>query len=264
MGSYVGTLLDRNPNTPLIDIPYNYTYDTDGKGRKDWSGTQSQLWTSPQRNPQKTKFPYAITTVRVSGYTDERTGKFVQRARGEDRSGGQWYFEDELVMTYAGDKHNNNISMDGWTGGKILMTIYEAQAIGLTPAQILNFYNQDEQFKKIADQVGRTPSLFFEYRKDGSITGIYKPPIVPPPVPVQIPNPLSEPLQELHQQLIEAGLTPEIIQSALANPQLLQPAYAEPEVVVADPTGLHPDAKWMVLGVLGVGLLFAVILLRRK
>ena len=144
------------------------------------------------------------------------------------------------------------------------MTIYEAQAIGLTKAQILNFYRQDEQFDKIAKQVGRTPALFFTYRKDGSITGIYKPPIVPPPAPVQIPNPLSEPLQQLHQQLIDAELTPEIIQSALANPQLLQPAHAEPEVVVADPSGLHPDVKWMVLGVLGVGLLFAIILLRRK
>ena len=248
---YTITLRDRNPNTPMIDIPYDYTYDIDGKGRTDWSGTQSQLWTSPQRNPQKTKFPYGITSKKVG-----RTGV--------DTSGGQWYFEDELIFSYPADKFHNNIWMDGWTGGKILMTIYEAQAIGLTPDQILNFYRQDEQFKKIADQVGRTPSLFFEYRKDGSITGIYKPPIVPPPAPVQIPNPLSEPLQQLHQQLLEAELTPEIIQSALANPQLLQPAHAEPEVVVADPSGLHPDTKWIVLGVLGVGLLFAIIFLRRK
>ena len=42
MGSYVGTLLDRNPNTALIQIPYDYNYDTDGKSRKDWTGTQSQ------------------------------------------------------------------------------------------------------------------------------------------------------------------------------------------------------------------------------
>ena len=248
---YVSNLLDRNPNLQLIDIPYDYNYDTDHKNRKDWSGTQLQKWTSPQRDPQKTLFPYGITSKKVG-----RTGV--------DTSGGKWYFEDELIFATPADKYHNNSSMDGWTGGKILMTIYEAQAIGLTPAQILNFYNQDEQLKKIADQVGRTPSLFFEYRKDGSITGIYKPPIVPPPAPVQIPNPLSEPLQQLHQQLLEAELTPEIIQSALANPQLLQPAHAEPEVVVADPSGLHPDVKWMVLGVLGVGLLFAIILLRRK
>ena len=248
---YVSNLQERNPNLQLIDIPYDYNYDTDHKNRKDWSGTQIQRWTSPQRNPQKTKFPYYIKT------------KPITRGKVDD-SGGQWYFEDELIFSYPADKFHNNIWMDGWTGGKILMTIYEAQAIGLTPDQILNFYRQDEQFKKIADQVGRTPSLFFEYRKDGSITGIYKPPIVPPPAPVQIPNPLSEPLQQLHQQLLEAELTPEIIQSAIANPQLFQPAHAEPEVVVADPSGLHPDVKWMVLGVLGVGLLFAIIFLRRK
>ena len=261
---YVSNLLDRNPNLQLIDIPYSYTYDIRGKSRTDWSGTQSQRWTSRQRDPQKTLFPYGIKTERVSGYTNERTGKWTQKTRSEDRSGGQWYFEDELIFATPADKYHNNSSMDGWTGGKILMTIYEAQAIGLTPDQILNFYRQDEQFKKIADQVGRTPSLFFEYRKDGSITGIYKPPIVPPPAPVQIPNPLSESFQQLHQQIIDAELNPEIIQSALANPQLLQPAHAEPEVVVADPSGLHPDVKWMVLGVLGVGLLFAIILLRRK
>ena len=250
--SYVQTLHDRNPNLQLIDIPYDYNYDTDGKSRKDWSGTQTQRWTSPQRDPQKTLFPYGLSSIQKSRWVSE------------DTSGGKWYFEDELIFSTPADKFHNNISMDGWTGGKILMTIYEAQAIGLTPDQILNFYRQDEQFKKIADQVGRTPSLFFEYRKDGSITGIYKPPIVPPPAPVQIPNPLSEPLQQLHQQLLEAELTPEIIQSALANPQLLQPAHAEPEVVVADPSGLHPDTKWIVLGVLGVGLLFAIIFLRRK
>jgi len=248
---YTITLRDRNPNTPMIDIPYDYNYDTDHKNRTDWSGTQLQKWTSPQRDPQKTLFPYWLKTYKKN------------RASYDD-SGGQWYFEDELIFATPANKKSNNIHMDGWTGGKILMTIYEAQAIGLTKAQILNFYRQDEQLKKIADQVGRTPSLFFEYRKDGSITGIYKPPIVPPPAPVQIPNPLSEPLQQLHQQLLEAELTPEIIQSALANPQLLQPAHAEPEVVVADPSGLHPDVKWMVLGVLGVGLLFAIILLRRK
>ena len=249
--AYVQTLLERNPNLQLIDIPYDYNYDMDHKSRKDWSGDQLQRWTSPQRDPQKTLFPYGITSKKVG-----RTGV--------DTSGGKWYFEDELIFATPADKFHNNIYQDGWTGGKILMTIYEAQAIGLTKAQILNFYRQDEQFKKIADQVGRTPALFFTYRKDGSITGIYKPPIVPPPAPVQIPNPLSEPLQQLHQQLLEAELTPEIIQSALANPQLLQPAHAEPEVVVADPSGLHPDVKWMVLGVLGVGLLFAIIFLRRK
>ncbi len=96
-----------------------------------------------------------------------------------------------------------------------------------------------------------------EWERSSNIASISKytnPPIVPPPVPVQIPNPLSEPLQEHHQQLIYAESTPEIIPSA----------YAEPEVLVTDPSRLHPNVKWMVLGVLGVGLLFAIIFLRRK
>ena len=77
--------------------------------------------------------------------------------------------DDDEYPDNLANKRDNNIYMTGWTGGKILMTIYEAQAIGLTKAQILNFYRQDEQFKKIADQVGRTPALFFTYRKDGSM-----------------------------------------------------------------------------------------------
>ena len=89
-----------------------------------------------------------------------------------------------------------------------------------------------KEFNRISDVATKTIQL-------------YNPPIVPPPAPVQIPEPLSEPSTQL---------IPEIIQSA----------YAEPEIVVPDPTGLHPDAKWMVLGILATGLLFAIIFLRRK
>jgi hypothetical protein len=267
MGSYVGTLLDRNPNTPLIDIPYNYTYDTDGKVRKDWSGTQSQLWTSEQRNPQKVKFPYAIKSEKVCGYIDVR-GYFTNKCRGEDRSGGQWYFEDELVMTYAGDKRRNNISMDGWTGGKILMTKQQAFDMGLTPDQVLNYYKQDELFKKRADSVNRKPAFFFEYRKDGSIIGIFKPPIVPPPVVVAPPPALVE----LQQQLAEAQLTPQMIQQALSAPPP-EPVYIEIPAPVVEPASvgnLNPyqlkttiDPKWILLAVVGVGILSAMIFIMR-
>ena len=249
----------------LIDIPYDYKYDMDGKSRTDWSGKQSQRWTSPQRNPQKTKFPY--------GFSKETRIEYVSppgrnmKVTYDTTPGSAWYFEDELVMTYAGDKRSNNISMDGWTGGKILMTKQQAFDMGLTPEAVLNFYRQDEQFKIRADSVGRKPAFFFEYRKDGSIIGIYKPPIVPPPAPVQIPNPLTEPLQALHEQLIEAQLTPQIIQAAIANPQMVQPAPPPEPVPVSNvnpyqlTTTINP--KWILLAILGVGILSALIFIMR-
>jgi len=153
-------------NVRNLGVGHLTTQGTKGKTRKDWSGNQGQLWSDPQFPPQKTKFPYNIKSEKVCGYTDERTGKFINKCRGEDRSGGQWYFEQELIMTYAGDKRNFNISQDGYTGGKILMTIQQASQMGLSQSQIMNYYNQDKN----------TPSdfQFFEYRKDGSITGIKK------------------------------------------------------------------------------------------
>ena len=253
-------------NNPSV---YNLTYDLDQKGRKDWSGNQLQLWTSPQRTPMKTKFPYWVKTEQVSGYWNER-GKFTNRSRWEDRSGGKWYFEEELIFATPADKYRNNSSMDGYTGGKILMTKLEAAQMGLTPDQILNFYRQDEQFKKAADQVGREPAFFFEYRKDGSIIGMFKPPIVPPPAPVQVPNPLAEPLQVLHEQLIEAQLTPEIIQAAIANPQMVQPAPPpEPEPVPVSTVNPYQltttiEPKWILLAIVGVGILSALIFIMRR
>jgi hypothetical protein len=65
------------------------------------------------------------------------------------------------------------------------------------------------------------------------------------------------------------GGQPEITSFGVIDPPLPKkvvetPVVEPPVVVVADPSGLHPDVKWMVLGVIGVGLLFAIILLRRK
>ena len=149
------------------------------------------------------------------------------------------------------------------------MTRLEAAQMGLTPDQVINFYRQDQQFKKAADQIGRKPAYFFDYRSDGSIIGMFKPPIVPPPVPVQVPNPLTEPLQELHEQLIEAQLTPEIIQAAIANPEMVQPApppVPEPvPVSTVNPyqltTSIGP--KWILLAIVGVGILSALIFIMR-
>ena len=40
----------------LLTGEYSTTYDLDQKRRIDWSGTQMQTWTSPQRVPQKQNF----------------------------------------------------------------------------------------------------------------------------------------------------------------------------------------------------------------
>lgn len=118
----------------LLTGEYSTTYDLDQKSRRDWSGYQMQTWTSPQRAPQKTKFPYYIKTI--------RKGKATY-----DDSGGKWYFEDELIFATQGDKRNNNVYMDGYTGGLILMTKYEARDMGLTEAQVIANYRSDQAQK---------------------------------------------------------------------------------------------------------------------
>ena len=147
-------------NVRNLGVGHLTTYDLDGKTRKDWSGNQSQLWSSDQYVPQKTKFPYNIKR-KLLPKTGRKGGQ-----QSTDDSGGQWYFEHELIMTYAGDKQRFNASHDQWTGGKILMTKQQASEMNLSHGQIMNYYNQDKN----------TPSdfQFFEYRKDGSITGIKK------------------------------------------------------------------------------------------
>ena len=147
----------------LIDIPYDYNYDIDGKSRKDWSGTQSQLWTSPQRNPQKVKFPYGIKKIYPKVCRDKR-GKIYHRKCSEDASGGSWYFEDELIFATPADKFRNNIWMDGYTGGLILMTKAEAKEMGLTESEVLKEYRADELLHRQAERYGNKAIFFFNYR----------------------------------------------------------------------------------------------------
>ena len=239
--AYTKNLLERHPNTPLLEIPYDYNYNMMQRNLTDWSGKQHQLWTSRQRQPQKTKFPYWTITERVSGYRDERTGKFVQRSREEDRSGGAWYFEDELIQTYVGDKWNRNEYQGGWTGGKILMTKQQAYEMGMTPQQVINWYNEDKLFYDSAKKTNTKPSLFFEYRKDGSITGKYKPPIIPPPTP-PTPPPVMTPPEPTPAPVAESTPVGNL------NPYQLK-------------TTINP--KWILLAVVGVGILSAMIFIMR-
>ena len=235
------------------------TYDLDGKTRCDWSGCQSQLWSSPQFSPQKTKFPYGVKQERVCGYTDERTGKFVNKCRGEDRSAGKWYFEEELVMTYQGDKYNNNIFMDGYTGGKILMTKQEATEMGLTPQQVLNFYFQDKLAKDRFESLNIKPEYFFEYRSDGSIIRINQPEPEPEPVPIVTPE--SE--MTLADPYANGKDHKEVISSTPAEPDIEFSGHKEvpgdAPITTPEPLNLLPYA--IVIGaVIGVGS----VVLRKK
>ena len=222
--AYLQNLRDRHPNKTDLEIPYDYNYNLEQKRRNDWSGTQRQIWTSTQRVPMKVKFPYMIKTERVSGYVDVR-GKFTHKSRDEDRSGGKWYFEDELIFATPADKFRNNSSMDGWTGGLILMTKQEAANMGMTPQQVINWYREDQLFNDSAKKTNTKPSLFFTYRSDGSITGKWKPPIIPPPAPVAEPTPVGN-----------------------LNPYQLKTTI---------------DPKWILLAIVGVGILSAMIFIMR-
>jgi len=229
-------------NVRLMGVGHLTTQGTKGKSRKDWSGSQSQLWSDPFYPPQKTKFPYGIKSKPHN--VDHRTGK-TGRTHSDDDSGGAWYFEDELVMTYAGDKYRNNISMDGYTGGKILMTKQQAYDMGMTPQQVINWYNEDKLFYDSAKKTNTKPSLFFEYRKDGSITGKYKPPIIPPPTP-PTPPPVMTPPEPTPAPVAEP--TPEPVPVGNLNPYQLKTTI---------------DPKWILLAIVGVGILSAMIFIMR-
>jgi len=233
--------------------PYSYTFDLLQRNLTDWSGKQHQLWTSQQRQPQKTKFPYWTITERVSGYIQPHNQKWTNKSREEDRSGGAWYFEDELIQTYVGDKWNRNQWQGGWTGGKILMTKQQASNMGLTPQQVINWYNEDKLFYDSAKTTGTIPSLFFEYRKDGSIIGKFKPPIIPPPVvvappPVMTPPvPVAEPVP-IAEPAPVAEPAPESVPVGNLNPYQLKTTI---------------DPKWILLAIVGVGILSAMIFIMR-
>ena len=197
----------------LLGAGHLTTEGTKGKSRSDWSGTQFQLWSNPQFPPQKTKF------------------------------NGNWYFEDELIFSYPADKWNYNIWMDKFTGGKILMTKQQAYEMGMTPQQVINWYNEDKLFYDSAKKTNTKPSLFFEYRKDGSITGKFKPPIIPPPTPATPP-----PVMTLPEPAPVVEPAPEPVPVGNLNPYQLKTTI---------------DPKWILLAIVGVGILSAMIFIMR-
>ena len=226
----------------LLTGEYSLTYDLDQKRRRDWSGTQKQTWTSPQRKPQKTKFPYMVKTKK--GISTGRKGG----APTIDLSGGKWYFEEELIFATPANKRSNNVYMDGYTGGLILMTKYEARDMGLNESQVIANYRSDEAVKKNADKYGyEAPHYFFNYRKDGSIESKYTPPPPPPPVikyievPVEVPAPPPK---------VEVPEEPVFISKP-------EPVIAENQRVAKVSQTL--DMKWILLALVGVGLLVAII-----
>ena len=209
-----------------------------------------QTWTSPQRAPQKTKFPYYIKTI--------RKGKATY-----DDSGGKWYFEDELIFATQGDKRNNNVYMDGYTGGLILMTKYEARDMGLTEAQVIANYRSDQAQKKSADKYGyEAPPFFFNYRSDGSIESLYVPPPPPPPVikyievPVEVPPPQKPVIEPKPEPVVEVSKPEPVVE--VSKPE---PVIAENQRVAKVSQTL--DMKWILLALVGVGLLVAIIFIMR-
>ena len=211
-------------NIRYLGEPHLTTQGLKQKRIKDWSGTQNQVWSDPYYQPQKTKFPYYIKTVKRNRAT-------------YDDSGGSWYFPEELIFSYAGD----SVYGSGWTGGKILMTKQEAFNMGLTPQQVINWYNEDKLFYDSAKKTNTKPSLFFEYRKDGSITGKYKPPIIPPPTP-PTPPPVMTPPEPTPAPVAEPTPVGNL------NPYQLKTTI---------------DPKWILLAVVGVGILSAMIFIMR-
>ena len=175
----------------ILGVGHLTTQGLEGKSRCDWSGCQEQLWSDPQYSPQKTKFPYMIITE-LARSTGRKGGR--QKL---DISGGQWFFEKELVMSYDGDKHNFNIWQDGYTGGKILMTKQEARNLGFSSQQIVNYYFQDKLIKERSESLNVKPNYFFEYRKDGSIIGINEPEPIPEPIVTPEPEPIVTPEPEM-------------------------------------------------------------------
>jgi len=218
------------------------TYNTKGKGRKDWSGSQSQLWSSLQFPPLKTKFPYMIKTKITN--INPSTNRFQHREFKIDDSGGKWYFEEELIFATPADKHNYNSFMDGYTGGLILMTKYQAREMGLSESDVLKNYRSDEAVKKNADKYGyEAPHYFFNYGKDGSIESIYVPPPPPPPLIkyIEVPVPAPPPDKPVIEPVFEVS----------------KPEPVEEERVVT--VAKTDNTNMILLAIAGVGILVAII-----
>ena len=221
------------------------TYSKFGLSRTDWSGTQRQLLTDRQFPPHKIKFPYLIITERVSGYIDAR-GKFTQKSREEDRSGGKWYFEDELIFATKSKRQNSNVYQSGWYHGLILMTKYEAREMGLSESEVIKNYRQDELFDKQAKRYGNKATFFFNYRIDGSIESIYTPP-TPPPLIKYIEVPVSTPPPD--KPVIEPAPEPVF--------EVSKPEPVEEERVVT--VAKTDNTNMILLAIVGVGILIAII-----
>jgi len=233
-------------NIRFLGVGHLTTQGLKQKRRSDWSGTQNQQWSDPYYQPQKTKFPYGMKWKDHN--VDHRTGK-TGRTHQDDDSGGQWYFEEDLIMTYAGDKRRYNSTQDGYTGGKILMTKQQAYEMGMTPQQVINWYNEDKLFYDSAKKTNTKPSLFFEYRKDGSITGKFKPPIIPPTTPAT-PPPVMTPPEPTPAPVAEPTPAPVAEPTPVGN---LNPYQLT--------TTINP--KWILLAIVGVGILSAMIFIMR-
>ena len=255
----------------MVGKPYDYNYDIDGRTRKDWSSEldssklhQGQIWTSPQRTPQKTKFPYGLEKIEPKVCRDKRTGKIYHRKCTEDASGGSWYFEDELIFATPADKRNNNIWMDGYTGGLILMTKYEAREMGLTESEVLKEYRADELLHRQAKRYGnKVDAFFFNYRKDGSIESLYVPPPPPPPIIkyIEVPAPPPDkPIIEPEPVFVqEPEPVPHPMMTAMNDLTMaLQSSKAEPVVERAEPVETD-NTKMILLAIVGVGILIAII-----
>ena len=231
------------------------TYSLDGLSRTDWSGTQRQLLTEKQFPPHKIKFPYMIITERVKGYLDVR-GKFTHKSREEDRSGGKWYFEDELIFATKAMRKNYNVFQDGWYNGLILMTKYEAREMGLSESEVLKNYRSDEAVKKNADKYGyEAPHFFFDYRIDGSIESIYTP---PPPIikhiEVPVPAPPPDKIEAPPEPVFEVSKPEPVAEEQ----RVVKVSKPEPVVASSDNT------KWILLAIVGLGILIAIIFILRS
>ena len=248
---YLQNLMDRHPTIPALEIPYDYNYNMQGKSRTDWSGTQGQRWTSPQRKPQKTKFPYGLTTTRT---------RIGNRSQTVDATGGKWYFEEELIFATPANKRDNNIWQSGYTGGLILMTIYEAREMELSREQVIKHYRSDQAVKKNADKYGyEAPHYFFNYRKDWSIESLYVPPPPPPPIikyiEVEVPaTPPPDKIEAPPEPVFEVSKPEPIAEEQ----RVVKVSKPEPVVASSDNT------KWILLAIVGLGILIAIIFILRS
>ena len=213
--------------------------------RKEWSGTQTQRITNKQFPPHKYKFPYWVITKKEKGYIQPHNLKFTNRVRTVDDSGGKWYFEDELIFATKAMRKNYNVFQGGWYNGLILMTKYEAREMGLSESEILKNYRQDELFDKQAKRYGTKATFFFDYRIDGSIESIYTPPPPPPPLIKYIEVPVPPP----DKPVIEPAPEPVF--------EVSKPEPVEEERVVT--VAKTDNMKWILLAIVGVGILVAII-----